>query len=40
MLFKAPEPEKKLPEKRKPAAPTPPTEDIKLAKELLKGISI
>jgi len=39
MLFKAPEPEKKIPEKRKPAVPAP-TEDIKLAKELLKGISI
>lgn len=38
MLFKAPEPEKKIPEKRKPPPPTPPTEDIKMAKELLKGI--
>lgn len=39
MLFKAPEPEKKIPEKRKPL-PAAPTEDIKLAKELLKGIII
>lgn len=41
MLFKVPPPEKKIPEKRKPLPPpTPPKEDIKLAKELLKGIII
>lgn len=40
MLFKAPTPEKKIPEKRKPRPPTPPKEDIKMAKELLKGIII
>lgn len=39
MLFKVPQPEKKIPEKRKPPPPPPaPVEDIKLAKDLLKGI--
>lgn len=38
MLFKVPQPEKKIPEKRKPPPPPAPTEDIKLAKDLLKGI--
>lgn len=40
MLFKVPQPEKKIPEKRKPPPPPAPTEDIKLAKDLLKGIII
>lgn len=40
MLFKVPEPGKKIPEKRKPPPPPPPIEDIKMAKELLKGIII
>lgn len=39
MLFKVPQPEKKVPEKRKPPPPAP-VEDIKLAKDLLKGISV
>lgn len=40
MLFKVPQPEKKIPEKRKPPPPPAPKEDIKLAKDLLKGIII
>lgn len=40
MLFKVLQPEKKIPEKRKPPPPPAPTEDIKLAKDLLKGIII